>query len=78
MFSQVPRLQPEPVNRRDYSLQQEAEFLPEILEFLIERIGQQTVVKVPHQMHHTFLLRAFQGIVSQKEIAHKHAAETPQ
>src|SRR6516225_6831828 len=58
MSLQEPCLQPETVNRRNNSLQHLSEPLPESLQFLIERISQQAIVQIPHQMYKAFLLRA--------------------
>ena len=45
------------------------------LEFRVERVVQQLLVHVPHQVDQALLLRAREGVVGRVEVRHQHAAE---
>ena len=67
-----------PVDGVDNATNQRSEPLSYERQFLVERVFQQILVYIPHQMDKAFLLRTGQRVVGTVEIAHQHAFEPAQ
>ena len=75
VLSEETRLQPTTVDGLHDPLQQIRERQGDGLHLLVERVVQNRVVEISHEVHQAFLLRARNGLVGRVEVGHQDAPE---
>ena len=70
MLSQKSRFQSEGVNCLDDSFKDQGKLVDEILQFSIERLLEESVIQVSHQMYQALLLRTVHRVICRIKIGH--------